>query len=504
MPFTDKQHRLFEWAGRNPAAATAAGYDIKPKTALRMGAEGIKPAPMMRARLAMASGGAAKTNSSDGQQDATQATTESQDTATATAKFELQKLAQQMQVRNLMLAQQMRQEQQEGGDTSIGFAGGGQAMLDAVKRASSMMRHAEPGRNANLMGETLAPNADLNRYLRVPPDTPPGAADRVLGIAPDQQRAYRQRLDEIRRMANDMMPEGYADGGEIKTSPFMDTLRDPSSYRGLGAVGAGLGAALMGVAARKPQAINQMALRLGQRVHAKPWMPVESVASSAHGNSRFPLTQDQSDALYRLAQRHAEPMVTREPQVRQGAWYGDRGFEANPLYATQLEPWPGQIKDHEHALKAAASMGVHLQQDAVPVMRGMPRIMNTPNGADALFVKNAADRDVVDMGRHVGGDKWAVAHMPNKDAMLLDISGGQRDLTDLDAKLKAILPHIRTRFGTSTEGVDRLATTKTDWGAPNRTYDSLNPVGPLGGYRKLEDDILNGNIAFKYPPLKRD
>ncbi len=45
MPFTAKQHRLFEWASHNPQAAKAQGYDIKPADATRMAGEGIKADP---------------------------------------------------------------------------------------------------------------------------------------------------------------------------------------------------------------------------------------------------------------------------------------------------------------------------------------------------------------------------------------------------------------------------------------------------------------------------
>jgi hypothetical protein len=52
MPWSPKQHRLFEWAGRNPAAAQAAGYNIPPPTALKMAGEGIK-APAARVANAL-------------------------------------------------------------------------------------------------------------------------------------------------------------------------------------------------------------------------------------------------------------------------------------------------------------------------------------------------------------------------------------------------------------------------------------------------------------------
>jgi len=52
VPWTPKQHRLFEWAGRNPAAAAARGFNIPPATALRMAGEGIKSPAAPRAKVA--------------------------------------------------------------------------------------------------------------------------------------------------------------------------------------------------------------------------------------------------------------------------------------------------------------------------------------------------------------------------------------------------------------------------------------------------------------------
>lgn len=42
MPYTEKQHKLFEFAGREPEKAKAEGIKIPPKTALKMAGEGIK------------------------------------------------------------------------------------------------------------------------------------------------------------------------------------------------------------------------------------------------------------------------------------------------------------------------------------------------------------------------------------------------------------------------------------------------------------------------------
>ena len=42
MPWTPKQHRLFEWAAHNPGAAQAAGYHIGQGQAAKMASEGIK------------------------------------------------------------------------------------------------------------------------------------------------------------------------------------------------------------------------------------------------------------------------------------------------------------------------------------------------------------------------------------------------------------------------------------------------------------------------------
>ena len=42
MPWTSKQHRLFEFVKHNPAKARAEGIKIKPSDASRMAAEGVK------------------------------------------------------------------------------------------------------------------------------------------------------------------------------------------------------------------------------------------------------------------------------------------------------------------------------------------------------------------------------------------------------------------------------------------------------------------------------
>jgi hypothetical protein len=42
MPWTPKQHRLFEFAGHNPEKAKSEGIKIPQKTALKMASEGIK------------------------------------------------------------------------------------------------------------------------------------------------------------------------------------------------------------------------------------------------------------------------------------------------------------------------------------------------------------------------------------------------------------------------------------------------------------------------------
>ena len=46
MPWTEKQHRLFEAAAHNPAVAKRVG--IKQKDAKRMAAEGVKKTPWHR------------------------------------------------------------------------------------------------------------------------------------------------------------------------------------------------------------------------------------------------------------------------------------------------------------------------------------------------------------------------------------------------------------------------------------------------------------------------
>jgi len=45
MPYTPKQHRLFEFAKNNPKAAAQAGFNIPKATAAKMASEGIKKSP---------------------------------------------------------------------------------------------------------------------------------------------------------------------------------------------------------------------------------------------------------------------------------------------------------------------------------------------------------------------------------------------------------------------------------------------------------------------------
>lgn len=42
MPWSEKQHKLFAFAAKNPEKAKAEGVDIPQKSALRMMKEGIK------------------------------------------------------------------------------------------------------------------------------------------------------------------------------------------------------------------------------------------------------------------------------------------------------------------------------------------------------------------------------------------------------------------------------------------------------------------------------
>lgn len=42
MPYTEKQHKLFEFAAHEPGKAKEEGIKIPPKTALKMAGEGIK------------------------------------------------------------------------------------------------------------------------------------------------------------------------------------------------------------------------------------------------------------------------------------------------------------------------------------------------------------------------------------------------------------------------------------------------------------------------------
>ena len=49
MPWSDKQHRLFQAAAHNPAIAKSAG--IPQGKARQMAAEGVKRGPMMAAKL---------------------------------------------------------------------------------------------------------------------------------------------------------------------------------------------------------------------------------------------------------------------------------------------------------------------------------------------------------------------------------------------------------------------------------------------------------------------
>jgi hypothetical protein len=48
MPYTLKQHKLFEYVKHNPQQAYAKGIKIKPKDAAKMASEGVKNAKSKR------------------------------------------------------------------------------------------------------------------------------------------------------------------------------------------------------------------------------------------------------------------------------------------------------------------------------------------------------------------------------------------------------------------------------------------------------------------------
>lgn len=266
----------------------------------------------------------------------------------------------------------------------------------------------------------------------------------------------------------------YADGGEVdEDSPWA---------RRAGAAALGGAGVLAALARLSPRRFNALARPI-QRALTRPVVSTEAVSSK-------PLSELQSDARYAMARMNADYPFRDIPATKgQGAWMGESGMELNPLYMQELPRGFAPISKREDALKYAAQLGQNLDQFAVPVNRAIPGLRNTPEGSNALIMKDVPRGALAKLAQEMGPDV-VVSHRPNGDALLFSIGDKPMDIRDLAAKAAASLPSAKSRFAVSDPGIDRVLLGREPW--MDRTYQSLDVPGATNEYRMIEDLLLRG------------
>lgn len=193
------------------------------------------------------------------------------------------------------------------------------------------------------------------------------------------------------------------------------------------------------------------------------------VATEAVG--KMPLSESQSDNLYEMVRRQIDsPYASRPAVKRQGAWKGDEGMQFNPLYEQELPRRMGAISEDEEALKYAAMLGEGLDQQGVPLMRSMGLPFDIADDADALVTEPMHPGTLRALAEQLGDDV-VVSQQPGGGALIFGL--GDRPLHDIRDQVERGFPNLKPRFGVSRPGMDRLVVTEQDWGAPNRTRESI-------------------------------
>lgn len=239
----------------------------------------------------------------------------------------------------------------------------------------------------------------------------------------------------------------------------------------IGASAAGLGATAAAFAS--PRHANALARPI-LRALAKPMF-------SAEGVSKVPLSDVAARARFNAARGDIGGKFGNvEPgETTTGAWMGDNGMEHNQLFNQEMPRRPGWLHRQDDIMGYAGQMGEHLSQDAMPVSRFVPHVINDPEGANAMMVSGVDDAGLRDLSGRLS-DLGVTVHRPGNKMLAFPYDVGPISAMAARISGKPI------RYGVSNPLQDRVALTKspqsyTDWlysdvgaGSPRQDWLSLD------------------------------
>lgn len=269
--------------------------------------------------------------------------------------------------------------------------------------------------------------------------------------------------------------EGFLQGftglekpGPSVFDPYYDAYASGKRYGNLGQI------AMMGVpgmaAARAPlNALHYQATR-GMR---KPVFGTETAVTSPSFLRNIDLQDPAGMAASssHLMQNMPSGLRGAQWQPSQGAWKGSQGFEANPLFTTQLPSHGGRVYDQPY-MKDLAQLSKNLNQDANAVTRFTPQLIPQMSRANALELKNITAKDIQKLGKAGLTDDMVIASRPGNKAIVMGFDDSPGGMAALLARIKEYAPKVKAKPGTSKQDVDRVYMMKNDEGwAP--TYSSF-------------------------------
>ena len=301
----------------------------------------------------------------------------------------------------------------------------------------------------------------------------PSVARRV-GIP--QGKAAHMASEGIKRRKGGL---AYADGGNVKRTvqqhPYLTA-------------GGGLAALAAAAAALAPGRVNRIARPI-QRMLTKPTFATEAISAD-------PLDKLRSDYRFGLALSQArgaghDELAQLPVEEGQGAWLTDSGdLQTNPLYMQQLPRTIGRVDRDTDALGYAADMGRLLDQQAVPVARGIPDLIDTPEGSNAVLAKGVDKGALATLAKGLG-DRAVVAHQPDERALMFPLPGTDLSLEALRQRAAMLAPAVKLRYGVSDPGIDRVLIGDVPYADMPYSEFGENPRTPA--YSALERMLMNSD-----------
>ena len=267
----------------------------------------------------------------------------------------------------------------------------------------------------------------------------------------------------------------YAGGGNVvKDHPYLTA-------------GGGLAALAAAAAALAPGRVNRIARPI-QRMLTKPSFATEAISADPldklHSDYRLGLALSQAKGL-------GHPEADLPIEEGQGAWLTDKGdLQTNPLYMQSLPRTLGRVDKDVPALDYAADMGRLLDQQAVPVARAIPDLIDTPEGSNAVLARGVDKGALATLAKGLG-DRAVVAHQPGDRALMFPLPGTDLSLEALRQRAAMLAPSLKLRYGASDPGVDRVLIGDVPYADMPYSQFGDNPRTP--SYSELEKMLMNSD-----------